>query len=126
MYNEALILLEDKCLNINNNKLNQVGLESPNRPGIDTPDRDIQRERNYNPIELQAFLAARIPLLQTDQRTAYNGIMEAVANESGGLYFIDAPGGTRKPFLISLILAKIRVKNIALAIATLRHFWMEV
>lgn len=119
MYNEALILLEDKCLNINNNKLNQVGLESPNRPGIDTPDRDIQRERNYN-------LAARIPLLQTDQRTAYNGIMEAVANESGGLYFIDAPGGTRKPFLISLILAKIRVKNIALAIATLRHFWMEV
>jgi len=35
------------------------------------------------------------------------------------LYFIDAPGGTGKTFLISIILANIRSRNkIALAIAS--------
>lgn len=42
--------------------------------------------------------------------------MMAIENESGGLHFLDAPGGTGKTFLISLILAKIRSQNnIALA-----------
>lgn len=45
--------------------------------------------------------------------------MTAIENESGGLYFLDAPGGTGKTFLISLILAKIRSQNhIALAVAS--------
>lgn len=45
--------------------------------------------------------------------------MAAITNASGGLYFLDAPGGTGKTFVISLILAKVRSqKNIALAIAS--------
>jgi ATP-dependent DNA helicase PIF1 len=44
--------------------------------------------------------------------------MRAINDESGGLYFLDAPGGTGKTFLISLILATIRSQNnIPLAIA---------
>lgn len=43
--------------------------------------------------------------------------MTAIENESGGLHFLDAPGGTGKTSLISLILAKIRSqKHIALAV----------
>ena len=41
------------------------------------------------------------------------------ASKSGGLYFVDAPEGTGKTFLISLILATIRSRNdTALAIAS--------
>jgi len=45
--------------------------------------------------------------------------MQHVANESGGIIFLDAPGGTGKTFLLNLILAEIRSKNeIALAVAS--------
>jgi hypothetical protein len=45
--------------------------------------------------------------------------MHAITSQSGGLYFLDAPGGTGKTFPISLPLATIRSRNyIALAIAS--------
>lgn len=49
----------------------------------------------------------------------YDTFMAAVNNGSGGIYFLDAPGGTGETFLISLILATIRSKNdVALALAS--------
>ncbi|GBP44542.1 ATP-dependent DNA helicase pif1 [Eumeta japonica] len=45
--------------------------------------------------------------------------MHEITEQSGGLFFIDAPGGTGKAFILSLILATIRSQNnIALAIAS--------
>lgn len=45
--------------------------------------------------------------------------MQAVNTETGAIYFLDAPGGTGKTYLVSLILATIRSNgNIALAIAS--------
>lgn len=45
--------------------------------------------------------------------------MQAITSQSGGLYFIDAAGGTGNTFLISLILLTIRSRNtIALAIVS--------
>lgn len=46
--------------------------------------------------------------------------MLTVNAKQGGYFFLDASGGTSKTFLVSLILAKIRLQqNIALAIASL-------
>ena len=48
-----------------------------------------------------------------------NEKLHAITSQSGGLYFLDARGGTGKTFLLSLILATIRSQNkIALAIAS--------
>lgn len=45
--------------------------------------------------------------------------MSAISERSGGFFFLDAPGGTGKTFLISLILATLRADHkIALAIAS--------
>ena len=45
--------------------------------------------------------------------------MKVTNDDTGGIYFLDAPGGTGKTFLISLILATIRSQNkIALALAS--------
>ncbi|XP_066453866.1 uncharacterized protein [Eleutherodactylus coqui] len=60
-----------------------------------------------------------LPKLVPEQCIVYDTIMKAITNQSRGLYFIDAPGGTGKTFLISIILATIRSRNkIALAIAS--------
>ncbi|XP_055589718.1 ATP-dependent DNA helicase pif1-like [Uranotaenia lowii] len=45
--------------------------------------------------------------------------MRAIDDGNGGIFFIDAPGGTGKTFLISLLLASIRSRpDIALAVAS--------
>lgn len=60
-----------------------------------------------------------IPRLLDEQRNAYNTIMEAINSENGNMYFLDAPGGTGKTFLMQLILATVRKdNNIALALAS--------
>ncbi|GBP38709.1 ATP-dependent DNA helicase pif1 [Eumeta japonica] len=52
-------------------------------------------------------------------KQVYETLMQAVDNNTGGLFFLDAPGGTGKTFVISLILATIRSRcDIALALAS--------
>lgn len=103
MYNEALIELEDKCLEIVKKALTQVGMIAPIRTGNDAFDRDLRRENLYDARSLTAYIAEKLPQLQQQQRTVFDTIMATITNESGGLYFSDAPGGTGKTFVISLI-----------------------
>ncbi|GFX64018.1 ATP-dependent DNA helicase [Trichonephila clavipes] len=119
VYNEALILIEDICLTIANKALVQLGMPASNRPANNLFDRDLQRETHNDSDELGTFVRTNLPQLILEQRIAYNRIMRAITEQSGGLFFIDAPGGTGKTFLLSLILATIRSQNnIALAIAS--------
>ncbi|XP_046666559.1 ATP-dependent DNA helicase pif1-like [Homalodisca vitripennis] len=119
VYNEALILIEDICLAITNKALVQLGMPDPNRPANNLFDRDLQRETHFDTVELGTFVQINLPQLIPEQRIAYDRIMRAITEQSGGLFFLDAPGGTGKTFLLSLILATIRSQNnIALAIAS--------
>ncbi|XP_053949404.1 ATP-dependent DNA helicase pif1-like [Anastrepha ludens] len=114
MYNEALIMIEDLYLTIANK-----GLTQPNRPMHDLFERELQREQQFDRDELRAFVQTYTPQLNDQQKDAYDKVMQAVNNNTGGLYFLDAPGGTGKTFLISLILATIRSeRKIALALAS--------
>ncbi|GBL69568.1 hypothetical protein AVEN_32798-1 [Araneus ventricosus] len=59
------------------------------------------------------------PRLTEDQRSAYEAVMNLIAEGNGGILFLDAPGGTGKTFLINLILAEIRSKrHIALSVTS--------
>lgn len=119
IFNEVLIILEHKCLSICSKPLLQFGLPAPERNSDNANNADLLREKNYNTTELKKFIESNKPLLMDDQRKAYDGIMECVNREKGGIIFLDAPGGTGKTFLINLILAEIRSKNdIALAMAS--------
>lgn len=119
MYNDALILVEDLCLTIANKTLAQLGITAPNRSALDMLDRELQREQQFDCNKLRAFIQANITKLNIQQKNAYDNIIRAVDNNAGGFYFLDAPGGTGKTFLISLILANIRSQQkIALAIAS--------
>ncbi|UYV60494.1 hypothetical protein LAZ67_1001322 [Cordylochernes scorpioides] len=119
IFNEALLLLQNKCLAINDRTLSQLGLQSPERCQPTILNRELMREKNYNIEQLRRFVDSKKPLLVEDQREAYNSIMDCINKQQGGIIFLDAPGGTGKTFLINLLLAEVRSKNaIALAIAS--------
>lgn len=119
MYNQALIYIEDICLVMVNKTLNTLGMTSPNRAVMDAVNREIQREQNYDANALNTFVQHNLPNLNKQQKHVYDTIMKTDHAGTGAIYFLDAPGGTGKTYLISIILAKIRsVGNIALAIAS--------
>ncbi|XP_066428603.1 uncharacterized protein [Eleutherodactylus coqui] len=119
VYNEALVSIEDICLAIANKGLVQLGMCAPNRAANDAYDRDLQRETHFDVDDLGTFVEKNLPKLVPEQRIVYDTIIKAITNQSRGLYFIDAPRGTGKTFLISIILATIRSRNkTALVIAS--------
>lgn len=118
MYNATLVAIEDLCLAMANRALAQLGMPSADRPMRELFDRDLRREQAYDLNGLQTYVNLNLPKLNQRQKSVYDTIMQAVHNNSGGLFFLDAPGGTGKTFVISLILATIRSQQkIALALA---------
>uniref|UniRef100_A0A0L8FW00 ATP-dependent DNA helicase n=1 Tax=Octopus bimaculoides TaxID=37653 RepID=A0A0L8FW00_OCTBM len=68
---------------------------------------------------LQAVVNEKEPILVQDQKEVYWQVLTSVDNNTGGVFFLDAPGGTGKTLLINLLLAKVRQKKkIALAVAS--------
>jgi len=119
IYNESLIKIEDICILISNMPITYFGMPSPNRQTTDIINSDVQREKQFDLISLATFVANNEQLLTDEQKKIYDQINLSIAAQQGRFYFLDAPGGTGKTFLISLILARIRSQNhIALAIAS--------
>ncbi|XP_014208257.1 uncharacterized protein LOC106639256 [Copidosoma floridanum] len=68
---------------------------------------------------LLEFVRNNVPLLSGQQKQVYETLMQAVDNNTGGLFLLDAPGGTGKTFVISFILATIRSRcDMVLALAS--------
>lgn len=80
---------------------------------------DLIKELSYDTALLDAQVSETEPHLLPDQKDIYNKILQRVELGEGGLFFLDAPGGTGKTFLFNLILAKIRKdRYVALAVAS--------
>lgn len=93
--------------------------------GLPTPQRrgelssEVVRELNYDTATLDTFVSEMAPRLLPEQRHVYNFILQRVNTGNGGLFFVDAPGGTGKTFVLNLLLARLRKdRNIALAVAS--------
>ncbi|XP_028126342.1 uncharacterized protein LOC114323072 [Camellia sinensis] len=78
--------------------------------------REIEEEMN---IVVSEADYQSISLLSSEQKVAFDKILNRVFSGNQGCFFIDGPGGTGKTFLYKALLAAIRSKNyIALATAT--------
>src|SRR5205823_1936733 len=85
----------------------------------DDLDHLIQEEKSYNNILLEKIILNDVPLLNADQRTIYNTVIQSDENNASECFFIDGPGGTGKTFLYNTILAKVRSHGeIALPVAS--------
>jgi hypothetical protein len=119
MFNQVLLILEDKILQMGGKNLEKYQLPTPQRNLGNRLSSEMLRETSYDVKELNAYVAANEPLLVSDQRAAYNAILCLIQKKAGGIIFLDAPGGTGKTYVINLLLAKIRKEsNIAIAVAS--------
>ncbi|GFV57130.1 ATP-dependent DNA helicase [Trichonephila clavipes] len=104
--NEALIHIEDKIIRISGKRRGELST-------------NFIKELSYNIALLDTQVSETEPCLLPEQKDIYNKILQRVELGEGGLFFLDAPGGTGKTFLFNLILAKIRKDcNVALAVAS--------
>ncbi|KAL8617178.1 hypothetical protein ACOMHN_014348 [Nucella lapillus] len=117
--NEALVDLEDRLMALGGPVITVYGLPPPRRNEAAALSTEILRETSYNSELLAAYVEENEQIMVSDQQVAFNLIMAKVEEQSGGIFFLDAPGGTGKTFVTNLILAKVRQKKeIALAVAS--------
>ncbi|KAG8239489.1 hypothetical protein J437_LFUL019012 [Ladona fulva] len=115
IFNEALILLEDKCISINGKTLMQLGLPEPSRTAFD----GCFTGKELRCGEVKTFVDINKHLLTSERKVAHDKIFDLISCERVGNFFFDIPRGTRKTFLINLLLAEIRAnKEIAVAVAS--------
>ncbi|CAB3258294.1 unnamed protein product [Arctia plantaginis] len=103
IHNRALLLIEDMCYLMCGSSLIRLGMPAPNREMNDAFNRELEREREYQ--ELDLVVQTNVPLLNSQQKEVYDTLMKAIDDGNGGLYFLDAPGGTGKTFLMSVVKA---------------------
>ena len=113
----VLSLIEERCIAMIGKRIDELGL-----PALQTQEeapRELVQARNFDHELLQQNISVNLPLLNNEQQYVYDLIMQNVSNREGGIYFLNASGGTGKTFLINLLLARVRVNNeIAVAVAS--------
>jgi len=82
------------------------------------PVQVVSEETNYDVQEQNDYVSANMPLLNNEQRIIFSAVMDSVDSNQGQLFSVDAPGGTGKTFLLTLLLARVRSEGkVALATA---------
>ncbi|XP_039287896.1 ATP-dependent DNA helicase pif1-like [Nilaparvata lugens] len=117
--NQCLILIEDALLRLGGHNLQQFNLPQPTRTEKIVENPEYMRELDYNTAELTSFVEKNEKRLTKDQQAVYESVIDSIASDRSKVFFLDAPGGTGKTFIINLVLAKIRsLRSIAIAIAS--------
>ena len=98
-------------------RLDSYGLPPTRRDDVERIGQDYQREINYSTNQQRQKFNINHTMLTDDQVHVFNTFIKAVQEKSKGIYFLDAPDGCGKTFLIETILAKIRLEG-KIAIAT--------
>lgn len=91
IHNEVLISLEDLCVMMSGKILHELGMPAPNRPMHDAFNREFEREQQYDRNALSQSVQIQVPLLNQQQKTAYDTIINAVNIENGGFFFLMRP-----------------------------------
>ncbi|KAL3368397.1 hypothetical protein AABB24_009320 [Solanum stoloniferum] len=83
---------------------------------VESEAKDVNFERNIVVTKEDLLLYKK---LNTEQKIAYDTILQRILTNESGAFFIDGPGGSGKTFLYRALLATVRSKGfIALATAT--------
>ncbi len=114
IYNETLLKIEQLLTTQGLSLECYEGMPQVVRSDEFTESTLIAIERNYNVEVLNDELAENVPLLNVDQKLAFDTIKDASDNtefNENKIYFVDGPGGTGKTFLYKQVLNYIRSKK---------------
>ncbi|XP_050065323.1 uncharacterized protein LOC114130689 [Aphis gossypii] len=118
-HNKCLIQIEDAVLTVGGQSISNYGLPQPTRTENNFKNIIYQREINYDLNTLTKVVLSNEALLTNEQYNVYSRIMHSIKYDTGNIFFLSAPAGTGKTFLINLLLTKVRSnRNIALAVAS--------
>ena len=127
MKDEALIEIEDMVIRMGG--LPFIGTEGDLGINLPIPNRQnrqnslhklvLQETVGYDKDELAHYIHENEPKLQPQQREVYEKMLSNIESGEGGIFFLDACGGTGKTFVLNLLLSKVRHSgHIALAVAS--------
>lgn len=115
IFKRSLIEIQKLLEKLGQKTLSDFGLPLPqNQFGI------VRSEEEYNLEELNRYVQEYECQLTQEQSAVYNEILNSISSHSGGLFFLDAPGGTGKTFLIYLVLQKVRTVSCGIAATLLQ------
>ncbi|KAG7537158.1 Helitron helicase-like domain [Arabidopsis suecica] len=79
----------------------------------------LKQESMYNRKKEKEEHEKHYRLLNSEQRTVYDAVLDSVANNLGKLFFLNGPGGTGKTFVYKTLIAKLRSsKQVVLPVAS--------
>jgi len=111
--NKCLSVIEDAVLALGGQPLKEYGLLQPSK-SEQFDNIKYLKETSYDLVALEDAVRNNEESLNDEQKFVYHQIITSVNNNEGRIFFLDAPGGTGKTFLINLILAKVRnIRDIA-------------
>ncbi|XP_076038168.1 uncharacterized protein LOC143023519 [Oratosquilla oratoria] len=120
IYLDALDEIQEYVYNCGGADITKYGL--PASRGLEKSFNLLRREKSYNTVQLIEDVREKLPLLNKEQREIFDAVIGVVGGKDRGKgkgFFIDAPGGTGKSFLLNLLLDAVRSKRgIALAVAS--------
>ena len=114
--NMVLVWLEERLA------LAEVTLKSLHLP---EPDQNLSKsedkigeELNYDKIEERTKTTNALSKMNKKQQEFFKVVIDAINQNKGGLFFLDAPGGTGKTFVLNALLSAVRSDGfVALATA---------
>ncbi|KAI5699530.1 hypothetical protein M8J75_004357 [Diaphorina citri] len=122
VFNKCLVELEDLTLSLAGQPLENYSLPKPVRSAENIiSNRIYLAELAYDTSTLESFVIEKMPLLNVEQNYVFETVLKSVhsLNICDNFFFLDAPGGTGKTFLINLLLATVRQEGgIAIAVAS--------
>ncbi|UYV63668.1 hypothetical protein LAZ67_2005272 [Cordylochernes scorpioides] len=111
VFNAALLEIAKHVLSISGKSIACMGLPLPEN--VSPPREASFLSDIYDRRELETLASTRESSLNPDQKYCY----EAILNSGWHDFFLDAPGGTGKTFIINLLLAKLRLEGLVVCAA---------
>ncbi|XP_073827769.1 uncharacterized protein [Musca autumnalis] len=118
-YNKCLQLIEEIVLSMGGQKLCQYGMPAPATSNNFEENFEFLNEGTYENNIPSRNIYLDEDSLSTEQKHVYSKIIESISSQKGNIFFLDAPGGTGKTYLLNLLLRKIRSSgSVAIAVAS--------
>ena len=113
VYDYGLFLLESILQRSGSSLTNFESMPKPQR--LNWAENTANRlicEQLYNCNDERAAAERNIPLLNPEQRHAFDAITDSVENNLGRLFFLNGPGGTGKTFVYNTVCHHVRSKGL--------------
>ena len=120
---ENLALLDIKSkLEFHGKSMNSFGLPEPDERNIAQTNKLIANELNFDTVKLAEITTTNISRMNPEQKSAFTEISKAIFEENyqgTNMFFLDAPGGTGKSFVLNTLLSHVRsTGQVAIAVAS--------